>query len=82
LHQSVDHADVPGGSEYSQLGSLIHRVHIITHEIAAKVEINRVKFPIMRKIFFLVTHELSDEIPRDRDEDNLKRVMQDRLMVG
>jgi hypothetical protein len=40
-------------------------VHIIAHEIAAEVEIDRVKFPIMRQIFFLVTHELADEIPRD-----------------
>jgi hypothetical protein len=40
-------------------------VHIIAHEIAAEVEIDRVKFPIMRQIFFLVTHELTDEIPRD-----------------
>ena len=65
LHQHVDHADVPGGPEYSQLSSLIHRVHIIAHEITAEVEIDRVKFPIMRQIFFLVTHELADEIPRD-----------------
>ena len=65
LHQGVDHADIPGCPEYSQLSSLIHRVHIIAHEIAAEVEIDRVKFPIMRQIFFLVTHELADEIPRD-----------------
>ena len=82
LHKGVDHADISGGPEDSQLGSLIHRVHIIAHEIATEVEIDRVKLPIVRQIFFLVTHELADEIPRDRDEDNLKRVVQDRLMVG
>lgn len=82
LHQGVDHADIPSSPEYSQLGSLIHRVHIIAHEIATEVEIDRVKFPIVRQIFFLVAHELADEISRDRDEDNFERVVQDRLMVG
>jgi hypothetical protein len=82
LYQSVDHADIPGGPKYSQLSCLIHRVHIIAHEIAAEVEIDRVELPIVRQVFFLVTHELPDEIPRDRDEDNLERVVQDRLMVS
>ena len=56
LYQGVDHADIPGCPEHSQLSSLIHGVHIIAHEVAAEVEIDRVKFPIVRKVFFLVTH--------------------------
>ena len=82
LHQVIHHADIAGCPEHPQLCGLIHGVHIVAHEVAAEIEIDRVEFPIVRQVFFLVANELADEVARDRDENDLEGVVQDGLMVG